>query len=183
MAAPKKIAKIFFVILGLDRTMSVLLKAKKPLNVPGIEMIPIKTMNGEPYFVKTNKCFSYGVKRDSKFKTLSMSLKLDEETLKTLKNIVKECEGHLDRPLTKKLFYGDDENTIYPKLKPSVKFYEVDGEVDVSEYEDRTCDVKAVLEVTGVLFNGDEIGLQVKVYEALVKENARKHVRLVDMAW
>ena len=183
MAAPKKIAKIFFVILGLGKTMSVLLKAKKPLNVPGMEMIPIKTINGEPYFVKTNKCFSYGVKRDSKFKTLSMSLKLDEETLKTLKNIVKECEDHLNSPLTKKLFYGDDENTIYPKLKPSVKFYEVDGEVDVSEYEDRTCDVKAVLEVTGILFNGDKIGLQVKVYEALVKENVRKHVRLVDMAW
>ena len=124
--------------------MSVLLKARKPLNVPGIEMIPIKTMNGEPYFVKTSKCFSYGVKRDSKFKTLSMSLKLDEETTKTLKNIVKECEDHLGFSLTKKLFYGDDENTIYPKLKP-VKFYGVDGEVDVSGYEDKTCDVKAVL--------------------------------------
>ena len=64
-----------------------------------------------------------------------------------------------------------------------MKFYEVDGEVDVSEYEDKCCDVKAVLEVTGVLFNGDKIGLRVKVYEALVKENVRKHVRLVDMAW
>ena len=113
----KKIAQIFFVILGLDKTMSVQLKAKKPLNVPGMEMIPIKTMNCEPYFVKTDKCFSYGVKGDSKFKTLSMSLKLDEETLKTLKNIVKECEDHLNSPLTEKLFYGDDENTIYPKLK------------------------------------------------------------------
>ena len=67
-------------------------------------MIPIKTMNGEPYFVKTNKCFSFGVKRDNKFKTLSMSLKLDDETLKTLKNIVKECEGHLGFPLTKNYF-------------------------------------------------------------------------------
>ena len=185
MAAPKKkIAKNFFAILGLDKTMSVLLKAKKPINVPGMEMIPIKTMNGEPYFVETKKCFSYGVKRDSKFKTLSMSLRLDEETIKTLRGIVKECEDHLNSPLTKKLFYGDDENTIYPKLKPSVKFYEVDGEeVDVSEYEDKTCDVKAVLEVTGILFNGDKIGLQVKVYEALVKENVRKHVRLVGMAF
>ena len=163
--------------------MSVSLKDRKPLNVSGMEMIPIKTMDGKPYFVKTGKCFSYGVKRDSKFKTLSMSLKLDEETLMTLKNIVKECEGHLGHPLTKKLFYGDNENTIYPKLKPYVKFYEVDGEVDASEYEDRTCDVKAVLELTGILFNGDKVGLQVKVYEELVKENVRKHVRLVDMAW
>ena len=67
--------------------------------------------------------------------------------------------------------------------KPFVKFYEVGGEVDVSDYEDRCCDVKAVLEVTGILFNGDKIGLQVKVYEALVKESVREHVRLVDMAW
>ena len=159
--------------------MSVLLKAKKPINVPGREMIPIKTMNGEPFFVKTNKCFSYGVKKHSKFKTVSMSLKLDEETAKTLKNIVKECEGHLGHPLTKKLFYGDDENVIYAKLKPYVKFYEDDGEVDVFKYEDKSCDVKAVLEVCGVLFNGDKIGLQVKVYEALVKEHVYEHVRLV----
>ena len=163
--------------------MSVQFKAKKSLNVSGMEMIPIKTMDNKPFFVKTNKCFSYGVKRDNKFKTLSMSLKLDEETLKTLKNIVKECEGHLRSSLTKKLFYGDDENTIYPKLKPSVKFYEVGGEVSVSGYEDKCCDVKAVLEVTGILFNGEKIGLQVKVYEALVKESVREHVRLVDMAW
>ena len=82
-------------------------------------------------FVKTNKCFSFGVKKDKKFETVSMSLVLDEESLKTLKNIVKECENHLGRPLTKKLFYGDYGNMIYPKLKPYVKFYETDGEIDV----------------------------------------------------
>ena len=163
--------------------MSVQLKARKSINVSGMEMIPIKTMNDKPYYLKTGKCFSYGVKRDNKFNTLSMSLKLDEETLKTLKNIVKECEDHLGCELTRKLFYGDDGNTIYPKLKPSVKFYEVGGEVNVSDYKDKCCDVKAVLEVTGILFNGDKTGLQVKVYEALVKESVREHVRLVDMAW
>ena len=48
--------------------------------------------------------FSFGVKRDNKFKTVSMSLKLDEETSEALKIIMKKCEDHLGRPLTKKLF-------------------------------------------------------------------------------
>ena len=163
--------------------MWVQFKAEKSLNIAGMRMIPIKTTDDEQVFVKTGKCFSFGVKKDKKFKTVSMSLVLDEESLKTLKNIMKECEDHLDRPLTKKLFYGNDENTIYPKLKPSVKFYETEGEIDVFKYEDKMCDVKAVLEVGGILLNGDNISLQVKVYEALVKEHVREHVRLVDMVW
>ena len=162
--------------------MSVQFKAEKSLNIAGMKMIPIKTTDDEQVFVKTGKCFSFGVKKDKKFKTVSMSLVLDEESLKTLKNIMKECEDHLGCPLTKKLFYGNDENTIYPKSKPSVKFYETDGEVDVFKYEDKMCDVKAVLEVGGILLNGDNVSLQVKVYEALVKEHVREHVRLVDMA-
>ena len=112
--------------------MSIQFKAKKLLNVAGMKMIPIKTNDDEPVFVKTEKCFSFGVKKDKKFKTVSMSLVLDDETLKTLKNIG-QCESHLGRPLTKKVFYSNDENTIYPKLKPSVKFYEADGEIDVSK--------------------------------------------------
>ena len=163
--------------------MSVQFKAEKSLNIAGMKMVPIRATDGKQVFVRTGKCFSFGVKKDKKFETVSMSLVLDEESLKTLKNIVEECESHLGRPLTKKLFYGDDENTIYPKLKPFVKFYEVDGEIDVFKYEDKTCDVKAVLEVGGILLNGDTVSLQVKVYEALVKEHVREHVRLVDMAW
>ena len=112
-----------------------------------------------------------------------MSLILDENTTKTLKDIVSQCESHLGRPLTKKLFYGNDDNTIYPKLKPSTKFYELEDEIDVSKYEDKICDVKAVLEVGGILLNGDNASLQIKIYEALVKEHVREHVRLVDMKW
>ena len=92
-------------------------------------------------------------------------------------------EDHLGHPLTKRVFYGDDDNTIYPKLKPSAKFYEVDGEIDVSKYQEKVCDVKAVLETGGILLNGDNASLQLKVYEALVKEHVREHVRLVDMTW
>ena len=113
-----------------------------------------------------------------------MSLVLDEDTTKTLKGIVDQCESHLGRPLTKKVFYGDDSKvTIYPKLKPSTKFYETGGEIDVLEYEEKACGVKAVLEIGGILLNGDNTSLQLKVYEALVKEHVREHVRLVDMIW
>ena len=164
--------------------MSIQFKAEKLLNVSGMKMIPIKTTDDEQVFVKTNNCFSFGVKKDNKFETVSMSLVLDEESLKTLKNIVEQCEDHLGRPLTKKLFYGEYGNMIYPKLKPYVKFYESDfGEIDVFKYEEKICDVKAVLEVGGILLNGENVTLQVKVYEALVKEHVRKHVRLVDMTW
>ena len=163
--------------------MSVKFETVKELNVGGMEMIPMKTNDDKQLFVKTGKCFSFGVKKDRKFKTISMSLILDDESSKTLKDIVDQCESHLGRSLTKKLFYGKDDKTIYPKLKPSTKFYELDGEIDVLKYEDKICDVKAVLEIGGILLNGDNASLQVKVYEALVKEHVREHVRLVDMRW
>ena len=85
--------------------MSIQFKAEKSLNVSGMKMIPIKTTDDEQVFLKTNKCFSFGVRKDKKFETVSMSLVLDEESLKTLKNIVKQCEDHLGRSLTKRLFY------------------------------------------------------------------------------
>ena len=87
--------------------MSLQFKAEKSLNVAGMKMVPIKTDDDEGVFVKTNKCFSFGVRRDKKFETVSMSLVLDEDSLKTLKNIVEECEDHLGRPLTKRLFYRE----------------------------------------------------------------------------
>ena len=163
--------------------MSIQFKAEKSLNVSGMKMIPIKTDDDEQVFLKTNKCFSFGVKKDKKFETVSMSLVLDEESLKTLKNIVEQCEDHLGRSLTKRLFYGEYGNTIYPKLKRYVKFYEDDDEINPLKYEEKICDVKAVLEVGGILLNGDNVSLQVKVYEAMVKDHVREHVRLVDMTW
>ena len=163
--------------------MSIQFKTEKSLPVAGMNLIPIKTNDDKKVFVKTNKCFSYGVKKDKKFKTVSMSLVLDEESLGTLKDIIRQCEDHLGHPLTKRVFYGNDDNTIYPKLKPWTKFYEDDDEIDVLEYEEKECDVKAVLEIGGILLNGDNASLQLKVYEALVKEHVREHVRLVDMVW
>ena len=164
--------------------MSVKFETVKSLNVGGMKLIPLKTNEDKQIFVKTDKCFSFGVTKDKKFKTISMSLVLDENSTKVLKDIVDQCEDHLGRSLTKKVFYGKgDKITIYPKLKASTKFYETDGEVDVGKYEDKLCDVKAVLEIGGILLNGDNASLQLKVYEALVKEHVREHVRLVDMKW
>ena len=113
-----------------------------------------------------------------------MSLILDESSVKVLKDIVSQCEDHLGRPLTKKVFYGNnDKVTIYPRLRDSTKFYETDKEVDPLNYEDKLCDVKATLEIGGILLNGDNVSLQLKVYDALVREHVREHVRLVDMTW
>ena len=163
--------------------MSIKFETVKPLNVGGMKMIPIKTDEGKQFFVKTGKCFSFGVKKDKKFKTISMSLVLDEDTTKTFEEYRRSMRKSFGK-FVGRVFYGnDDKVTIYPKLKPSAKFYEVDGEIDFSKYEEKACDVKAVLEIGGILLNGDNTSLQLKVYEALVKEHVREHVRLVGMAW
>ena len=53
-------------------------ETEKSLNVGGMKMISVKTNEGKQLFVKTDKCFSFGVKKDKRFKTVSMSLVLDE---------------------------------------------------------------------------------------------------------
>ena len=153
----------------------------KSLNVGGMEMIPIKTNNDKKVFVKTDKCFSFGVKKDKRFKTTSMSLKLDNATTASLRYIIDQCEDHLGKPLTKRVFYKD--NTVYPKFKATTKLYKGADKIDPSKYEDRCCDVKAVLEIGSILLNSDKTSLQLEVYEALVKEHVREHVRVVDTEW
>ena len=83
--------------------MSIKFKTEKSLPVAGMKLIPIKTNEDKKVSVKTNKCFSFGVKKDKKFKTVSMSLVLDDESLKTLKGITRQCEDHLGRLLTNKV--------------------------------------------------------------------------------
>ena len=149
----------------------------KNINVGGMQIVPIRTEDDKPLYVTTGKCFSFGVRHEKKFKTTSMSLKLDDESVASLQSVLGQCSEHMGAPLTKKLFYNG--NTIYPKLKPTSKLYEGSDEVEASKYEDRCCDVKAVLEIGGILLNGDQTSLQVKVYEALVREHVREHVRMV----
>ena len=164
--------------------MSPKFETVKPLNVGGMKMIPVKTNEGKQVFVRTDKCFSFGVKKDKKFKTISMSLVLDENSTKTLENIIARCEEHLGRPLSKKVSYRkDDKVTVCPKFKANTKLYETEGEINPMKYEDKRCDVKAVLQIGGILLNGNAASLQMKVYEALVKEHVYEHMRLVDMDW
>ena len=156
--------------------MSLKFETVEPLNVGGMKMIPIKTEEGKQVFVKTEKCFSFAIK-DKKFKTISMSLVLDENSTKTF---IARCEERLGQPLSKKVSYRkDDKVTVYPKFKANMKLFETEGEINPMKYEDKRCDLKAVLEIGGILLNGNAASLQMKVYEALVKE----HVRLVDMSW
>ena len=49
--------------------MSIQFEAVKSLSVGNMKMIPMKTEEGKQVFVKTDKCFSFGVKKDKKFNT------------------------------------------------------------------------------------------------------------------
>ena len=153
----------------------------KDINVGGMQIVPIRMEDDKPFYVTTGKCFSFGVKHKKKFKTASMSLKLDDGSASRLQDILDQCGEDMGAPLTKRLFYKD--NTIYPKLRPTSKLYEGTEEVDVSKYGDRACDVKAVLEMGGILLNGDKTSLQVKVYKALVRDPVQEHVRLIGTKW
>ena len=110
-----------------------------------------------------------------------MSLKLDEHSVQAVQGIVEQCEQHLGTPLTKQVLYSD--NRVYPKFKATAKLFETDGEVDPSKYEERHCDVKAALEIGGILLNGEKTSLQLKLYEALVKEHVYEHVHVMEMTW
>ena len=133
----------------------------KNINVGGMQIVLIRTEDDKPFFVTTGKCFSFGAKHE-KFKTTSMSLKLDDESASRLRSVLYQCGEHMGAPLTKKLFYNG--NMIYPNLKTTSKLYQGAVEVDVFKYENRACDVKAVLEIGGILLNGDKTSLHVKVY-------------------
>ena len=117
--------------------MSLKFETVKPLNAGGLKMIPIKTNEGGRLIVKTGKCFSFGVKKDKRFKTTSMSLVLDLKSIKRLEDIIAQSEEHLGSPLSKKVLHQKEEKTtIYPKFKDNTKFSVRDGGRDKS-YEIR----------------------------------------------
>ena len=92
--------------------MSFKLSTPKPLNYnPNISKIWITTeTDEEPLYLETKKCFSYRVRRNEKFNTLTMSLILDE-TKENLEEVISECESKLSQPLFK-IFYGKNQDTI-----------------------------------------------------------------------
>lgn len=78
----------------------------KSINVGNMKIISIKTEEGRPLYVRTEKCFSFGVSRDKKFKTTSMSMVLDENSVEKLEDVIDQCEKHLG-PLLFLVFYND----------------------------------------------------------------------------
>ena len=50
-------------------------------------------------------------------------------------------------------------------------------------YEGKHCEVKAALLIGGISVREEKANLQVKVYEAMVREKRYERVRLLDLEW
>ena len=166
----------------------------KPINLVNVEnmrKITVKTSDTEghknPVRIITKRCDSFGVKSDVKYNTKSISIILDEDSVEQLKEIILKCEEHLKTNLSKILYERDDgTTTIYPKIRDWSIFYGEDNmEIDPMKYFRKSCEVKAVLEIEGIILKEDTEGckasLQVKIYEAKVYKKVYKHVRILDM--
>ena len=71
--------------------MSFKLSTPKPLN-KNISKVWITTNDEEPLYLETEKCYSYGVKRNEKFNPLPMSLILDGTTKQKYSSLNKPNE-------------------------------------------------------------------------------------------
>lgn len=163
------------------------LKFSDPSNVGSFRKITIKNEKEKSLFIATGKCFSDGVKKDLRYKSTSMSLVLDDDTVKKFENIIEQCEKHLGKSISKFLYRRDDDTvTIYAKLKMAkgeilTKFCKDGKEIGPMNYEGKHCELKAVLAIEGISLNGEK--LQVKIHDANVREKVYEHVWLVDMEW
>ena len=167
--------------------MSLKFSEPKSINIGNLKKIAIKTEDGKPVYVRTEKCHSFGVKKDKKFKTTSMSSFWTKIPLRKSKTSSINAKSIWVKLFRRKFFiawtiYGSV--IVYPKFKDQTKLYGAEeGEIDPSKYDGKNCEVKAVLEIGGVILNDDKLNLQFKLYEALVHEKVYEHVRLVDMEW
>ena len=106
-----------------------------------------------------------------------MSLELDDKSAASIRGIIKQCEIHLGKPLSRKVF---ERKVIKARFRPDTTFYKGADEVDYFKYEKRQFEVKAVLEISGIWLEDGETSLQVKVYDALVRDPFRyEHIRMV----
>ena len=102
----------------------------KPISIANLTKITIRRKDGKSLIIPTGKCFSYGVRKDKKYKTESIALVLDETTAKAFESVLSQCESQLGRPVSKFLYRRDEgSTTVYVKLKTSngeilSKFYE-----------------------------------------------------------
>ena len=114
---------------------------------------------------------------------------LDETTNGAVEKIIHKAEQHLGKPLSKVLYRREDGTaTVYAKLEKSkskilTKFYQDGKEIDPMTFEGKNCEVKAALLIGGISVREDKANLQVKVYEAMVREKEYERVRLLDLKW
>ena len=71
------------------------LKLSEPasINIGGLKKVTIRKEDGKPLVIPTGKCFSYGVKKDSKYKSVSMSLVLDDVTVRAFEEICSSAKS------------------------------------------------------------------------------------------
>ena len=164
------------------------LKFSEPtsINIGDMKKITIRREDGKPLVIPTGKSFSYGVKKDTKYKSVSMSLVLHDVTIGVFESVISLCEKHLGKPPS----YRRDDGTVtaYVKLKTVKgeilsKFYKDNEEIDPMTYEGKHCEVKAALAIEGMIISEKKVNLQVKIHEAMVREKVYEHVRLLDLEW
>ena len=147
----------------------------------------MKTGDGNPVRIVTKKCESFGVKKSEKFGTKSLSIILDEDSKNEFENIIENCKDHLKTNLSKVLYERNDGSvTIYPKTRDFEEFrsvfYDEKGmEIDPMRFGGKRCELKTVLEIEGILVKEEDssASLQVKIYEAMLKEKVYKHKRVL----
>ena len=156
-------------------------------NVENVKKIFVITNDDKPVQMVTKKCDSFGVKKSEKYETKTISIVLDEDSSNEMKRIISVCEEHLKRPLTKILYErNDDTVTIYPKIRDfeefrSVFYDEKGEEIDPMNFKKKHCEIKAVLEIEGILVREDSASLQVKIYECMVRKKVYEHTRILNM--
>ena len=153
--------------MELTNPTNLKLKFSEPtsINIGNLTKITIRREDGRPLVIPTGKCFSYGVKKDTKFKSVSMSLVLDDVTIRPFESVIFQCEKHLGKSLSKFLCRRDDgTTTAYVKLKTFKgeilsKFYKDKEEIDPMTYEGKHC-VKAALAIESMIVGEKKVNLQ-----------------------
>ena len=156
----------------------------------GAKKIFVRSGEGEPLRIVTEKCLSYGVKKSEKYNTKTISVVLGENSRKELEAVIEKCGGHLEKPLSKVLYEREDGSaTIYPKIREyeeyrSVFYGENSSEIDPMKFEGKHCEIKCVLEIEGIIIGEEEkASLQLRVYEAMVRKKVYEHKRILNMKW
>ena len=159
----------------------------KTLDISNLTNINIR-QGGKPVIIATGKCFSYGVRKDRKYKTESMDLVLDETTVKSLR--IRFVPMRKSPRQTRIEILISQRRRVRDRLRQAqngqgrdpVESYENGNEIDPLKYEGKHCDVKVTLAIEGLVV-GNNVNLQAKIHDANVQPKTYEHVRLVDLEW